>query len=179
MKSTFIKVAFFIIALYSSAIAQNNKIMIDDLNKIAKQTADSLPVGWTTNADTANPEEFIIQSEFMDLQPDMTSNDPPSLRGSCEIFILVVNRVAPDSINAVRKKNKELQNNLPSQNSKDNLKNWYKDNSKTLKIIDSEPTHYDKNYSYRIKCRRLPKTDKDMAEYNKTMSFLNRQFTKY
>ena len=109
----------------------------------------------------------------------MDSNDPPDLKGQCEIYVLITPRISPDSIKTVRKRNKELRNHLPPQNSKDNLKNWYNQNEQTLKILDSEPTHYDNKYSYRIKCRRLPKNKKDITEYNKIVSYINRIFKKY
>ncbi len=179
MKKTVFKTIVILMTLYSSVIAQNNKIAKEDINKTAKQIGNSLPTGWTTKIDTAYYNEFVIQSTSIDLVPDMTSNDPPFLEGQCEIFILIIPKISSDSISIVRNKNKELQKNLSPQNSKNNLQNWYKQNEKTLKIIDSEPTHYDKNYSYRIKCRRLPKNEKDITEYNKIMNYLNRQFEKY
>ncbi|MGD0712467.1 MAG: hypothetical protein ABR968_14925 [Bacteroidales bacterium] len=92
---------------------------------------------------------------------------------------MLVPGISPDSINIIRKRNKELRNNLPPQDSKDNLKNWYSKNGKTLKILDSEPTNYDNTYSYRIKCRRLPKNETDIIKYNKIMAYLNRLYKKY
>ena len=163
----------------TSVIAQNNKIKKDDLSKAVRQISDSLPKGWSIITDTLFPDEIIIQSSVIDLNSDMTSNDPPLLRGKCEIYLKIVKRISPDSINGVRKKNKELLAKLPPQTSKDNLKNWYDQNERTLKILDAEPTNYDNNYSYRIKCSRLPKDETDLKNYNKIMAYLNSLYKKY
>jgi hypothetical protein len=157
---------------------QTKDLPNDFFNKTVKQISDSLPSGWTVRTDTTN-DEIIIHSSVIDLNPDMTSNDSPRLNGQCEIYILMVPRISPDSINIIRKKNKELQNNLPPQSSKDSLKSWYNKNEKTLKILDSEPTNYDNNYSYRIKCRRLPKNETDIIKYNKIIAYLNNIYKKY
>jgi hypothetical protein len=171
----------FIILLTTAPLvkAQNSAINKDDFNKTFKQISDSLPKGWSAKTDTAYPNEIILQSQVIELEPDITSNDPPELKGQCEIFIMVLPRVSPDSINIIRKRNKELGAALPPQNSKDNLKTWYDQNAVTLKQLDAEPTHYDNNFSYRIKCRRLPKDATDKANYNKVMSYLNKMFLKY
>ena len=174
-----IRITIILLSLSATVSAQNGRIKKEDFNKTFKQISDSLPASWTAKTDTAFPDEIIIQSSVMDLEPDMTSNDPPQLKGPCEIFILMEPKVSPDSINFIRKKNKELKDNLPPQVSKGNLKDWYVQNEKTLKRLDAEPTHYDKNYSYRIKCRRLPKNDKDLKKYNKIIAFLNRHYKKY
>jgi hypothetical protein len=171
MKTLILKTAIICFAMYSPVFSQNNKLL--------KQISDSLPGGWTATIDTSKDIKIIIQSSTVDLTPDMTSNDPPELKGQCEIYLLLVSLVPPDSIATVRKKNKEMKDQLPPQVSKDNIGNWYKQNEKALKIIDSGPTHYDNNYSYRINCRRLPKNEKDLVEYNKILSYLNKQFTKY
>ena len=157
---------------------QTSKVQEDDFNKTIKQISDSLPLGWTLRTDTSG-DEIIIHSDVIELNPDMTSNDPPNLKGPCEIFVLKVKRISPDSIEVVRKKNKELRNSLPPQSSKDNLNSWYNQNKRTLQTLDSEPTNYDNNYSYRIKCRRLPKIETDLIKYNKIISFLNNRFKQY
>jgi hypothetical protein len=175
------RIIFFVFFLvtFTQVSAQNLKIKTDNFNKIVKQISDSLPNGWSAKTDVIYPEEIIIQSPVIDLVPDMTSNDPLNLNEKCEIYIMVVPRISPDSISIIRKKNKELQAKLPPQNSKDNLKNWYKQNEKTLKILDSEPTNYDDNYSYRIKCRRLPKNETDKKIYNRIMTYLNKLYKVY
>lgn len=174
-----IKIVTIILAISTTVTAQNYRIKKDDFNKILKQISDSLPNGWTVKTDTVYPDEIIIRSSVIDLNPDMTSNDPPDLKGQCDIYVKIVQRISPDSINMIRKKNKELQDNLPPQGSKDNLKNWYKQNDKVLKIIDSEPTNYDNTYSYRIKCSRLPKNETDIKKYNKIIAYLNKLYKKY
>jgi hypothetical protein len=181
-----ISIVVFILAMSTGLIAQNSKINKDDFNKTLQQIGDSLPDGWTAKpgallyqTDLAGSNEIIIQSAIIDLNPDMTSNDSPNLKGLCEIYIIVVPRISPDSINIIRKRNKELQNNLPPQVSKDSLQKWYNQNEKTLKILDSEPTHYDDNSSYRIKCRRLPKNEIDIVKFKKIMAYLDRKFKKY
>ena len=166
-------------ALTVTAKTQNASINKDVINKTVKLIGDSLPDGWTANTDTAYPDEIIIRSLKMALQPDMTSNDPPNPKGVCEIFILIVPKIAPESILRLQKKNEALRAGLPPQVSKNNLQAWYAENDKTLKILDAEPTHYDSNYSYRIKCRRLPEQEADLLKYNSIMSYLNRQYQKY
>lgn len=151
----------------------------DDFNKIVKQIDNSLPNGWAIRMDTIQDNKFIIHSSVIDLKANPLSNDPSYLKGQCEIYILIVPRISPDSINTIRERIGELREHLPPQNSKDNLKNWYKENEKTLKIIDSEPIHYDDNYSYRIECSRLPKNEKDKNEYNKIMDYINQIFKQY
>lgn len=173
------KIVAIILAMSTTVIAQNCRISKDVFNNTIKHIGDSLPDGWTDQTDTAFPDEIIIQSSVIELNPDMMSNDPLYLEGRCEIYILIVSRISPDSINMIRERNKELQDNLPPQVSKDNLKNWYNQNEKTLKILDSEPTNYDNNYSYRIKCRRLPKNEIDKTKYNEIMVYLNRLYKKY
>ncbi|HBX50366.1 MAG: hypothetical protein A2275_12480 [Bacteroidetes bacterium RIFOXYA12_FULL_35_11] len=150
-----------------------------DFQKILKQIQDSLPDSWTALTDLANVNEIVIQSTTIDLKPDLTTSDPQELKGKCEIFILRVPRISPDSIEIKRKLNKKLRDNLPPQISKDNLKIWYIQNEKSLKLLDEEPTNYDNNYSYRIKCRRFPKNDEDRKTYNRILSFLNRHFISY
>lgn len=179
MKNQIIKTIILLLAFTFQARAQDNLQNNQDIDKIVKQINDSLPIGWLTKTDSTSPDEIIIQSVIIDLSGSMLSNDPLVLKGHCEIFILLLPRISPDSIMAVRKRNKELKENLPPQNSKDNLKDWYTQNAGTLKIIDSEPTHYDNKHSYRIKCIRLPKNENDLAEYNKIMSIINSMFTKY
>jgi hypothetical protein len=122
---------------------------------------------------------MVIQSQVVVLNPDMTSNDPANLKGKCEIFIKIVPRVAKDSISIVRKQNQILKANLPPQNSKENLRTWNLQNQKKIRILDAEPTNYDAKYSYRIKCRRIPKTASDLDKYKRIMNFLNQRFTLY
>jgi len=174
-----IRTVVILLALSAAVMAQNYKIKKDDFNKTLKQINDSLPVSWLAKTDTSYPDEIIIQSSVIDLEPDITSNDPPQLKGQCEIFIRIEPRISPDTIDIIRKRNKELKEKLPPQISKDNLGNWYTQNNKTLKILDAEPTHYDNNYSYRIKCRRLPKNENDMIKYHQIMALLNRFFKNY
>ncbi len=174
-----IKLLAIILALSSTAIAQNFSVTKDYLNKTIKQINDSLPSGWTDKIYTARTDEIVIQSLVIDLYPDMTSNDRPVVEGQCEIYIMIVPRVSPDSINIIRKRNEELRKNLPPQYSQNNLQNWYNQNEKTLKILDSEPTNYDNIYSYRIKCSRSPKRETDIIKYNKIMAYLNRLYKKY
>jgi ankyrin repeat protein len=150
-----------------------------DLIKTVSKIRDSLPAGWDIKNGEAFSDEFVIQSSLIELEPDMTSNDPFEVKDYCRIFIKMLPRVSPDSIYSLRKANARLQSDLPPQNSKDNINNWSKDNQQILKVLDSEPTHFDNNYSYRIKCRRIPKNDKYKTEYNRIMTYLNAQFTKY
>jgi hypothetical protein len=145
-----------------------------------------LPGGWSAKpsaflfqTDIDGSNEFVIQSAIIELNPDMTSNDPLNLKDHCEIYILMVPRISPDSISSVRMRNIKLHNNLPPQVSKDSLQKWYNQNEKTLKILDSEPTNYDDFYSYRIKCRRSPKNEIDIVKYNKIIAYLDRKFKKY
>ena len=160
------------------AIAQDN-IKKVDLDKTKKLISDSLPRDWIINSDINNKNEFVIQSPIIELNGAMDSNDPLTIKEHCEINILIVPRVSPDSIYILRKRNRELKDNLPPQNSKDNLQKWYEENEKTLIILDSEPTNYDNKYSYRIKCRRLPIKNKDMDDYNKVTKYLNQLFKQY
>jgi hypothetical protein len=178
MKKLIFVIVILIIAL-PSVMAQKSQINRDDFNNTFKQISDSLPIGWTANSEAAYPDEIVLLSPLIDLEPDMTSNDPPELKGQCKIYILVQPRVSPDSIDIVRKRNHELRASLPPQNSKGNLTAWYEENAKTLKILDAEPTHYDYQYSYRIKCRRLPRGEAEKATYNEVMSYLNKMFLKY
>jgi hypothetical protein len=168
-----------LIAVSTTALAQNFSVPKEDFEKTMKQIADSLPAGWSVKTDTAYPGEIIIQSAITDLLPDMTSNDPADPKGPCRIFILIMPRVSPDSIASIHKRNNELQSKLPPQNSKGNLKEWYQQNQKTLKLLDTEPTHYDVKYSYRIKCSRLPKFEKDISVYNNIRACLNRRYKRY
>lgn len=179
MKNPIIKIIILLLAFTFQSTAQNNQPSKQDIDNIIKQINDSLPSGWLAKIDTTFPDEIIIQSGIIDLSGSMLSNDSPVLKGHCEIFVLVLPRISPDSITAVRKRNKELKENLPSQNSKDNLKSWYEQNAGTLKTLDSEPTHYDTKHSYSIKCNRLPKNENNLEEYNKIISFINRMSTKY
>lgn len=179
MKKAILKLVVIMLIITTSVSAQNNEIKADYLAMTFKQIKDSLPHNWSVKADSLNPAKFIIQSAVIELSPDMTSNDPLVLKGKCEIFILTLPKISPDSINSLRKRNKELKEKLPPQVSKDSLKKWYTQNEKTLKLIDSEPTNYDNNYSYRISCRRLPKQEKDLADYNRIMAYLIRLYKKY
>jgi hypothetical protein len=169
-----------IFVLTAPVVAQKGRISKADFHRTMQQIGDSLPAGWTVRSDTAFPNEILIQSQVMDLQPDMTSNDAGlMIEGQCEIFVLVLPRISLDSISMIRNSNKKLRDGLPPQNSKDNLKKWYAQNAQTLKRLDSEPTHYDDNYSYRIKCQRVPMVAEDRQQYNKIRSFLNHRFKKY
>ncbi|MGD0712466.1 MAG: hypothetical protein ABR968_14920 [Bacteroidales bacterium] len=76
-----IKLVVIILTLSSTAMAQNYSVKKEYLNKTIKQINDSLPAGWTDKADTACADEIIIQSQVIDLYPDMTSNDPPNVKG--------------------------------------------------------------------------------------------------
>lgn len=179
MKKIIINIAVILLTMSATLVAQNSGIKKTDFDNIIKQIGDSLPDGWVIKTDTALTDEVIIHSQVIELEPDITSNDPPQLTGQCEIFIMVVPRISPESIFRIQKKNEELRSNLPPQDSKDNLKTWYIQNEKTLKMLDAEPTHYDNNYSYRIKCRRLPQSDADLSQYFKVMEYLNKIFKKY
>jgi hypothetical protein len=156
-----------------------NMVKSTDIDNTVKLIADSIPSGWIIKTDLKCKDEFLIQSPVIQLTGSADSNDPMILEEHCEIYILVLPRVMPDSINMLRKRNEELKQNLPPQNSKDNLKKWYEENEKTLKILDSEPTHYDNKYSYRIKCRRLPVNKKDLDDYNSITKYLNKLFIQY
>jgi hypothetical protein len=179
MKKQIFQTLFLIFVFAIQSTAQDNQKTNQDIDKILTQINDSLPTGWHAKTDTASSDEISIQSGIIELTGSMFSNDPPVLNGHCEITIQIVTRISPDSITAVRKRNKELRDNLPPQDSKDNLKNWNEQNAETLKILDAEPTHYNNKYSYRITCNRLPKNEKDLADYNKIMGFINRKFSKY
>lgn len=148
-------------------------------SNLLKQISDSLPVVWFASIDTPQNNEIIIRSVMMKLEPDMTSNDPPEIKMPCEIYILILPKISRDSLKTIKKRNSELRNQLPAQNSKDNLKDWYLQNEKTLTFLDAEPTHFDDKNSYRIKCSRLPFRDKDKLVYSQIMAYLNRLFQKY
>lgn len=179
MKNIIIAIVIVLSAFISAVMAQNNQICRDDYKRIEKQINDSLPDKWLIKTDTSK-NEIIIQSTVIDLMGAFGSNDPlVELKGHCDIYILITSRISPDSINVIRKRNKELKNSLPPQYSKDSLRNWYNQNAQTLKILDSEPTHYDNNYSYRIKCSRLPKNKNDITEYEDIMAYINRILKKY
>jgi len=156
-----------------------SKTRINDFKKIVKQISDSLPAVWLVMPFDGVLDEIMILSNVIDLQPDMTSNDPPALQGICSIFVKMLPRVSPDSIHRLRKKNEYLMTHLPPQVSKDSLQSWYNKNEQVLKIMDSEPTNYDDKYSYRIKCLRLPVNDSDKKEYQRIMAYLNRLFKIY
>ena len=147
-------IAILLIVFTTGALAQI--INRTDFNQRLKQIGNTLPKTWTVTSDTAFPNEIIVYSAPIALKGNNTSNDPPYLKGECQIYIKMVSRISPDSIQSYRNKNKTLLEQLPPQNSKDNLKDWYNKNGEVLKILDAEPTHYDKNYSYRIKCYRTP-----------------------
>jgi hypothetical protein len=180
MKKRIAYLLLIMLVMSAPLMAQKGKINKDDFRRTLQQISDSLPAGWMVRTDTAFPNEILIQSQVTDLLPDMTSNDAAlGVEGQCEIFVLMLPRISPDSISLLRNRNKKLKDALPPQDSKNNLKNWYTQNSKTLKILDSEPNHYDDSYSYRIKCQRVPKTAKDRQQYDKIMAFLNFKFKKY
>ena len=180
-KMTLKKIMMFalLLGLINNHTIAQNKINIEDFHNTVKIIKDSLPKGWTLKTDTSKFFDIILQTRYMELEPDMTSNDPPDPKGPCEIIIQVLKRISPDSIVIIRKRNALMKANLPHQNSKDNLENWYKENDKTLKIVNSEPTNYDNNYSYRITCQRLPKLESDKKTYYKLMTILNSIFLKY
>jgi hypothetical protein len=159
--------------------AQKSFVKPDDFNMLVKQIGDSLPKNWSLKIDQENKNEIIIQSVEMDLEPDMTSNDPVTVNGKCVILIKIVPRVAPDSIQIIRLRNKKMRSQLPAQDSKTNLKDWYKRNEKVLTVLDSEPTNYDSSYSYRITCRRLPKNSYEKKTTGKIFAYLDKLFPKY
>jgi hypothetical protein len=162
------------------AMAQKGTISNNDFYKIAQQITALIPANWTVSIDTAFPNQILIRSQITDLEPDMTSNDPGySAKGPCEIYILLLPRISPDSINLLQNRNKKLRDALPPQVSKDNLQNWTSQNEQTLKILDAEPTHYDDKNSYRIKCRRVPKNEADKKQYDQIMQTLDLLFKKY
>ena len=176
---TLISILSIIFLSISSIFAQSVAIDKSNFEAIRKQINDSLPMGWSLTVNPLDSNELVIQSQVIELNPDMTSNDPANLKGKCEIFIKIVPKVSKDSISIVRKQNQMLKQNLPPQNSKDNLRNWNLKNQKTLLILDAEPTNYDTKFSYRIKCRRIPKTQTDLTKYKRIMDFLNQRFTLY
>ncbi len=179
MKKISIIIITVLFGVFSIAKAQEN-IQKDSIEKITNKIKTFLPEGWIVKIVKENQNEILIQSLTpIDLSTSMTANDPPEVKDLCEIYILIVKRVSPDSIKILRENNEKLKNNLPPQISKDNLKKWYQENEKTLKTLDSEPTHYDDNYSYRIKCERLPKEKKDLEDYEKIMGNINILFKKY
>ncbi|MEI6853618.1 MAG: hypothetical protein WCL06_12275 [Bacteroidota bacterium] len=166
--------------VWASALGQKYRINKDDFNSTVQQLTSVMPGDWRVLTDTAQPNEIRIQSGIVDLQPDMNSNDPAyGVEGQCEIYILMLPLLSPDSIDIIRSRNQKLRESLPPQQSKDNLKNWYTKNAKTLKILDSEPTNYDDKYSYRIKCQRVPKTEGDKKQYDAIRAELDKLFKKY
>ncbi len=166
--------------VWASAMAQKDKINQADFNNTVQQLSSLMAGDWRVLTDTAQPNEIRIQSGIIDLQPDMTTNDPGfGIEGQCEIYILMLPLLSPDSIDIIRSRNQKLRESLPPQQSKDNLKNWYSKNAKTLKILDSEPTNYDDKYSYRIKCQRVPKIEADKKQYDAIRAELDRLFKKY
>lgn len=158
---------------------QNTSISKNNFKKEIEQIKDSLPVGWTVKYDLTVENEIIIHSMEFELCPNMTSNDPPNLKGKCEISILILPWISSDSVQIIRKRNIKLKRKLTTQSSKDNLRNWYVENENLLKLLDEEPTNYDNNYSYRIKCNKLPKNNIDLNKYFQIMMLLNRKYTKY
>jgi hypothetical protein len=179
MKKVFIISIIAFLSLIPKIKAQD-KISENVIEKLKKQINGILPEGWIVKTLKDNPNEIVIQtSDPIELTSPMTANDPLEVKEPCEIYILVVDKVSPDSINLVRALNEKLKQNLPPQESKDNLKKWYKENEKTLKTLDSEPTHYGDKFSYRIKCRKLPKDKKDIEDYEKIMENINSLFRKY
>lgn len=170
------KIILIIITIISMMLFSCERQQSKDLiNKIS----NFIPIGWSIRIDNEQDNQIVIYSSNINLMPDIKSNDPPNLNGKCEIYILIIPRVSPNLIDNLRIRNKELINNSSPQESKDNLSTWYKKNEELLKISDSEPTHYDNNNSYRIKCRRKPKNKKELIQYNNIMNNINRLFNEY
>jgi hypothetical protein len=179
MKNVFI-ISIIVFLSFIPKIKAQDIISEKVIVELTKQIKEILPQGWIVQTLKNYQNEILIQSpDPIELTSPMTTNDPPEVKELCEIYILVVDRVLPDSIKSLRAKNEKLNQNLPPQESKDNLKKWYKENEKTLKILDSEPTHYDDKYSYRIKCKKLPKDKMEIEDYEKIMENLNKLFKKY
>jgi hypothetical protein len=179
MKKVFI-ISMIAFLSFIPEIKAQDKISEKVIEELTKQIKAILPQGWIVKTLKNNQNEILIQSpDPIELTSPMTANDPLEVKELCEIYILVVDKVLPDSIKSLRSKNEKLKQSLPPQESKDNLKKWYKENEKTLKILDSEPTHYDDKYSYRIKCEKLPKDKKDLEEYEKIMENINNLYRKY
>lgn len=179
MKKNIFKIGILFFAITSSVFAQKAEITSNTIIKLIAQIGDSIPKHWIVKQNSNSNDEIIIQSKEMSLKGNMTSNDPLDLVGFCEIFIKIVPRISPDSIQIVRHRNKELKDKLPPQVSKNNLQKWHSENETTLTLIDSEPTHFDENFSYRIKYQHIPKNDLDMENFNKIIEYLNRLFQKY
>lgn len=168
------------VAISASAIAQKSVINRADFNNAIQKITTLLPGSWILRTDTSHPDEILLQSQVTDLESDMTSNDAGfGIEGQCEIYILMLPHLSPDSITIIRDRNLKLKEALPPQNSKNDLKKWYVQNAKTLKILDAEPTNYDEKYSYRIKCQRAPKPEADKKQYEYIMAELNKLFKKY
>lgn len=179
MKKNIFKIGILFFAITSSVFAQKAEITSNTIIKLIAQIGDSIPKYWIVKQNSNTNDEIIIQSKEMSLKGNMTSNDPLDLVGFCEIFIKIVPRISPDSIKKIQLRNKELKDKLPPQVSKNNLQKWHSENETTLTLIDSEPTNFDKNYSYRIKFKHTPKNDSDIEDFNKIIEYLNRLFQKY
>lgn len=179
MKKNIFKIGILFFAITSTVFAQKPEITSNTINNLILLISDSIPKHWIVKQNSNAKDEIIIQSKEMPLKGNMTSNDPLVLNGFCEIFIKIVPRISPDSIQKIQLRNKELKDKLPPQVSKNNLQKWQSENDKTLALIDSEPTHFDKNFSYRIKYQHMPKNDLDMENFNKIIEYLNRLFQTY
>ncbi len=178
MKKTLIIsiLTFMVFGMY----AQNSKVNTVDFIKTIKKISENLPESWKVTSDTAYPDEIIIYSKSIELIGNQTSNDPPYLKGECQIFFKMQSRISPDSIGLIRTRNKDLlEHYLTPINSKDNIKAWYEENRNALSLIDSEPTNYDASYSYRLKVYRMPKKESDVKDFNKIIDNLNQVFPKY
>lgn len=157
---------------------KDEKTIVRAKNDIQEKISEILPAGWTVTA--KGDVELIIQSAEIRLQTDPMSNDPLGpLYGPCIITVLILDRIPPEGIEVVRKRNAELMDGLSPQKSKDNLKQWHKDNADVLNIIHSQPTHYDDEFSYRIECRRTPYEEPARGEYARILEVLNTMFTAY
>jgi len=147
-------------------------------NPLYEPVAALLPPGWALTA--KRDAELLISSHTIRLQADPQSNDPLGpLYGPCMITLVIVDRVAPEEIEDVRRRNAALIDGLPAQESKNNLKQWHEANADVLQIINSEPTHYADNFSVRIQCRRIPYGEPAHQEYLRIMEALNTMFRAY
>ena len=179
MKNKAICFLYILITSFTVLKAQTQSISAVDFKKTINDIFKLLPNTWAVTSDSSFTNEMIIYSRPMDLKGNMTSNDPLFLKGECQIYIKMLPRVSPDSIQDVRKRNQSLLEHLSPQNSKEQLAKWVQENGELLKTIDSEPTHYNNEYSFRIKCYRTPKEEVDLKSYQNLILKLNTLFVKY
>ncbi|MBU1238327.1 hypothetical protein KKF84_09160 [Myxococcota bacterium] len=95
------------------------------------------------------------------------------------IAITVYPRVDPANIAALRKRADHLREKLPPQKSKSHLSAWYKQNKAALDFINSVPTYYDTNNSYKIKHSYKPDDRAQKQIFTQLLESVLRLFSTY